>query len=127
MYIVNRHPALGELGELGEFGEFGYWQFVVGAIQANGQIGATVQNYSSSKKYIKSKRHTQELTHGQQLAQKKEELASKGRLVDIEGQTEILEDQKIKKLVAVSFITLILVVVIALGIYYVSATGGDDE
>ena len=122
MYVVNNTRPT----NLGNFGEFGYWQFILAAVQGLTYGGAALKKHSATKKFLKKQGHTQQLTHAQQLALKKKELASKELLLDAKGKGELYEDQQLKKLVIITFVTIILVTVLGLGTYYFLSVGGED-
>ncbi len=120
MYVQQDPPQ-----NFGEFGEFGFipWQAVVGLIQAGIYGGAAATKYSATKKYLKKQEHTQQLTQAEGLKLKQQELANKEHLLDIKGQTEIYEDTRIKKLVIITFVTIISVTIVGLGVYAFSIGG----
>jgi hypothetical protein len=111
VYVTNNTPSR-------NFGELGYWQFIVAAVQGLTYGGAALKKHSATKKYLKSQKHTQQMTHAQQLELKQKDLASRDLLLDAKGKTELYEDQQLKKLVIITFVTIILVTVLGLGTYY---------
>ena len=107
------------------FGEFGFvLPLVVGIAQHIGYMTSVGLKASGQKKYLKSEGHTLLLTQQSAMTLKQKELAEKQKLLDQKGRTELYKDEQLKKLVIITFVTLISVTVIGLGIYAFS--GGDD-
>jgi hypothetical protein len=110
------------------FGEFGYvLPLVVGVAQHIGYATSVGLKYSGQKKYLKSEKHTQQMSQHAAMTLKQKELAAKQKLLEQKGQTELYKDVQLKKLVIITFVTLISVTVIGLGTYYALSVGGDDE
>ena len=120
MYVMQNPP---KDTSFGDFGEFGWWQFVVAAVQGIAYGSAAATKYAATEKYLKKQERTQQLTQAEQLKLKQQELSSKEQLLEAEGQRQLYEDTKIKRLVTISIVTLITVVIVGLAIYYAFAAG----
>lgn len=111
-----------------QLGEFGFIQsIVIGAIQTASLGAATAVHSSSVKKYLKTEKHTVLRSGAAALELKKQELADRERLLQIGSQTELLKDVNIKKLVILGSVTVSVLTIIGVVIYYTLAVGGEDE
>jgi hypothetical protein len=101
-------------------------QVVVGAIQSTALAVSDAVEYNRTKKYLKSIKGSQGMLHATLLENKKKELAFKEELLKTKEQTELLRDQKLKKLVIIGTITAIAVAFVAMVVIYSIAVGGED-
>lgn len=116
MYSYNSSRSINS-----NFGELGFlppWQVIVGLIQGAVYGGAAATKYSAVEKYLKKQKGTQAMSHAQQLEQKQAEIALKEQSAKTGEQTQLYADTRLKNLVIITFITLILVTVVGLGVYY---------
>lgn len=116
MYLIDKN--------FGELGEFGYWQFIVAGVQQLVYGGALISKHSAQKKYLKTEKHTQQLTHESQMDLKQKELEAKQALLIKKAQTEVYADMRLKKLVIITFVTLLSVITLGIGTYYAFSAGG---
>jgi len=86
---------------------------------------AGVKAYDT-KKYLKSQTRTQEMSYASQLELKQKELEAKRLLLQTQSNTGLYEDIQIKKLVILGSVSLIVVTILGLGIYYHFSVSDDE-
>jgi hypothetical protein len=118
MYRANRRANLGDSPTLG------WWQFVVGAVDIGTQAGLKAGTYASEKKYqTKTKRLLRQSRAETESLQDKE-LAQKTQSARQHLDLTRSQTGGFKKLLVMGLGAAILVSVIGLGVFYISARGG---
>ena len=102
-------------------------QAIVGAVQGIALGSGKLHELSTVEKYLKKEKHTQQLSQSAALEQKRRELASKNRLLQVSGKTELLKDQQLKKLVIIGGGIAVVLTILAFGLIIAFTTGEDEE
>jgi hypothetical protein len=102
-------------------------QVIVGAVQGVALGVSDGLELAATKKYLKENKRTQSKLQATLLANKRKELENRAGILGIKGETELLRDQKTKKLVIMGVVTTIAIAIVALVVIYWVAVGGDDD